>query len=86
MQNSCTSKKHNNTSVRSIAHHQHKKLFDAIKIEMLKTEFRKILCEWMWKLEGLKGKIKLRHNIHQAKYRRINTIQTQAYMAALLLM
>lgn len=53
---------------------------------MLKTEFRKILCEWMWKLEGLKGKIKLRHNIHQAKYRRINTIQTQAYMAALLLM
>lgn len=26
MQNSCKSKKHNNTSVRSIAHHKHKKL------------------------------------------------------------
>lgn len=82
MQNSCTAKKHNNTSVRSIAHHKHKELFDAVKIEMLKTEFRKNLCERMWKLEGLMSEIKLRHNMHRAKYRGINKIQTQAYMAA----
>ena len=53
MQNSCTVKKHNNTSVRSIVHHKHKELFDAVKTEMLNTEFRKNLCERMWKLEEL---------------------------------
>ena len=36
----------------------------------------------MWKLEGLMSEIKLRHNMSRAKYRGINKIQIQSYMAA----
>ncbi len=82
VKNSCAAKKYKRTSVRSVPHHVHKELFDVVKKEMTQVEFRKNLSERMWKLEGLMSEIKLRHNMHRAKYRGINKVQIQAYVAA----
>lgn len=80
--NNCTAKKYKNSSVRSVPHNVHKELFDMVNKEMTTVPFRKNLSERMWKLEGLMSEIKLRHNMSRAKYRGINKIQIQAYMAA----
>lgn len=82
VKNSCTAKKYKNSNIRSVPHHVHKELFALVKQEMAKPDFRKSLSERMWKLEGLMSEIKLRHNMYRAKYRGINKVQIQAYMAA----
>lgn len=78
----CTAARFKYTKVRRIPHNIHKELFQMVKKEMLNHEFRKNLSDRLWKLEGLMSELKLRHNMNRAKYRGINKVQIQDYMAA----
>ena len=82
MQSNCTARKKGNTNIRLIDRPFYQELFDKMKEKMATNSFRKNLSERMWKLEGLMSEIKLRHNMYRAKYRGIDKVQIQAYMAA----
>jgi transposase len=60
----------------------HHKIQAETKAREQTPEFKEMLRERMWKVEGLFSEAKHRHGLHQARYRRRWKVQIQAYLVA----
>ena len=69
--------------IRVISRHIHDNLFKQVKKEMETNTFKQKLKERLWKIEGVMNELKNHNNLLRAKYRGINNVQIQAYMAAI---
>ncbi|MBW8308297.1 MAG: transposase [Candidatus Paracaedibacteraceae bacterium] len=57
-------------------------LYSQVIEDMKSPQFLKKLKERMWKMEGIIAEAKNLHALNQAKYRRLEKVQIQAFMTA----
>jgi len=79
----CAAPKKKNSEIRVISRHIHFDLFKEVTKRMETSEFKKRLTERLWKIEGIMNELKNYHGLFKAKYRGLNNVQIQAYMAAM---
>ncbi len=79
----CQAPQMKNREIRVIARHIHADLFRKVKIKMESDEFKEKLRERLWKIEGIMNELKNHHCLSKAKYRGLDNMQIQAYMAAI---
>lgn len=78
----CQAKK-KGKEIRTIVRHVHFEQFQKVLKEMETDIFKKKLTERLWKIEGVMNELKNYHCITKAKYRGLENVQIQAYMAAI---
>ncbi len=83
LSNSCKAPTAKNRGIRVISRHIHDDIFKQVKREMETEVFKKKLRERLWKIEGVMNELKNYNGLLRAKYRGINNVQIQAYMAAI---
>lgn len=54
-----------------------------MKIEMKTDMFKQKLTERLWKIKGIMNELKNYHCLSKARYRGLDNVQIQAYMAAI---
>ncbi len=81
----CQAPKMKNREIRVMARHIHADLFQKVKIKMESDIFKEKLRERLWKIEGVMNELKNYHCLSKAKYRGIDNVQIQAYMAAVVI-
>lgn len=79
----CLAPKKKNKDIRVITRHIHFDLFHEMKIEMETDMFKQKLTERLWKIEGIMNELKNYHCLSKARYRGLDNVQIQAYMAAI---
>ncbi len=79
----CLAPKKKNKDIRVITRHIHFDLFHEMKIEMETDMFKQKLTERLWKIEGIMNELKNYHCLSKARYRGLNNVQIQAFMAAI---
>ncbi|RZV25633.1 transposase, partial [Legionella longbeachae] len=74
-----------NRDIRVMARHIHADLFQKVKIKMETEEFKEKFRERLWKIEGVMNELKNYHCLSKAKYRGLDNMQIQAYIAAVVI-
>ncbi|KTD33017.1 transposase [Legionella nautarum] len=69
--------------IRVISRHIHDDIFKQVKRQMETEIFKQKLRERLWKIEGVMNELKNHNGLLRAKYRGIENIQIQAYMASI---
>lgn len=81
----CQAPQMKNREIRVMARHIHADLFQKVKIKMETEEFKEKLRERLWKIEGVMNELKNYHCLSKAKYRGLDNMQIQAYIAAVVI-
>lgn len=68
---------------RVISRHIHDDIFKQVKRQMETDIFKQKLRERLWKIEGVMNELKNHNGLLRAKYRGMESIQIQAYMASI---
>lgn len=79
----CKAPEKKSSYIRVITRHQHFDLFQSIQQEMETRSFKKKLSERLWKIEGVMNELKNYHGLTKARFRGLQNMQIQAYMAAI---
>ena len=79
----CQAPKKKTSDIRVITRHQHFDLFQLIQQEMRTDFFKKKLSERLWKIEGVMNELKNYHGLNKARFRGLQNMKIQAYMAAI---
>lgn len=83
LKTTCQAPQMKNRETRVMARHIHADLFQKVKIKMESDKFKEKLRERLWKIEGVMNELKNYHCLSKAKYRGLDNVQIQAYMAAI---
>ena len=60
-------------------------LYETIKIQMASQAFKEKLYQRMWRMEGVMNELKNVHGLNRAHYRRVDNVQIQGHMAAIVI-
>ena len=83
LKDSCQATRKKGREIRTIVRHTYFDLFQNVLKEMETDIFKKKLSERLWKIEGVMNELKNYHCMTKAKYRGLDNVQIQAYMAAI---
>ena len=83
IQAACEAPKKQNRDIRVISRHVHFELFQQVKLNMETKLFKQKLTERLSRIESIMNELKNYHGLSKARYRGIDNVQIQAYMAAI---